>query len=394
MKSLPSPEPRQAAVLARLQGVGLVSNVDRYVSASMLVTLTRQFQAPLTQVAMVTSGHLLAYGVSQLPWSGVLARRGPVRVMRMTLVVAGASACSAALAPDLGWLVVARVIGGAFLAPAVPTALLYVGTRLQGDIRRRGFEGIVSANGIGIVLAVAIASVATATNAWRLGYLVSGIMLTGCGLLTSGLQESVTHSEPRSGMRAVPAETSTERDGGHLGRTLRVMSLVFVEGAVVVGAVLVLPALAEAAGQVRVTSAATLAVYGLAMPLTRAAMRRLPLLTTLTAPVRSAALLLCALPLLLVVCPPIPALLTTAALLGAAWSILHPALQDAATRSWPSRTPTVLALFVSALFLGGATGTQAFAALAEGSGTLMLAVGCTAGAVLLILVERLSRSLT
>ncbi len=380
-------------VLARLQGVGLVSNVDRYVSASLLVTLTRQFNAPLTQVAMVTSGHLLAYGLSQLPWSGVLAWRGPVRVMWITLVFAGVSACCAALAPGLGWLILARVAGGAFLAPAVPAALLYVGTRLSADVRRRGFEGIVSANGLGIFLAVGIASVATATNAWRWSYLVSGIMLAGCGLLTSRLPESVTPVEPLSGVSAAHTGTSIEREGGHFGPVLRVMSLVFIEGAVVVGAVLVLPALAESAGHVHMTSAATVGVYGLAMSITGAVMRRLPPLTTLTAQVRLVALLLCALPLLLLVCPPLPALLTSAALLGAGWSILHPALQDAATRSWPSRTPTVLALFVSALFLGSAAGTQVFAALAEDSGTLLVGVGCVAGAVLLTLVERLGRSL-
>jgi len=106
-------------------------------------------------------------------------------------------------------------------------------------------------------------------------------MLAGCGLLTRRLPESVPPVEPLSGVSGGHTGTSIEREGGHFGPVLRVMSLVFIEGAVVVGAVLVLPALAEAAGHVHMTSAATVGAYGLAMWITGAVMRRLPPLTTL-----------------------------------------------------------------------------------------------------------------
>jgi len=383
-------EPSEAATLARLQSIGLVSNVDRFVGASLLVTLTRHFHAPLTQVALVTSGHLVAYGLCQLPWSAVLSRLGPVAVMRIALLGAGVSACLAALAPNLEWLILARVVGGSFLAAAVPAALLYVGTRIHPDGRQRGFEGIVASNGLGIILAVGIAILATAVDEWRLGYLASGVMLTLSGLLVGTLRRPRT-TDLFTTKGTANSQPPVVSDRGHVGRTARAVGLVFVEGMVIVGAVLVLPALAEGAGQGRTTSAATVAVYGLAMSVTGLVTRRLPPLRTLATRVRAASLLICAPVLVLAVWPPLPALLTGAALLGAAWSVLHPALQDAATQSWPSRTPMVLALFVSALFLGSAGGSQLFASLAEGPGRVAAGLTFVVGAALLQLEERLTR---
>jgi MFS family permease len=355
------------------------------------VVLTHRFHASLTAVAVVASGHLLAYGLSQLPWVALLARCGPVLTMRIAMGGAGLCAGIAALAPNLGWLIAARVAGGAFLGAAVPAALLYVGTRLPTGDRPRGFAAIVSANGLGIVLAVAIAIVATSTDVWRVAYLLTGGALLLCAVAVTGLsgRDAVADSEPSSH----PDSAGSPR-GQQVGRVVRTLVLVLIEGVLVLGAVIVLPALASQGGHSRQVAAATVAVFGITMPLTGSLLQRWPLRFTLAARVPVAAGLLCLLPLTALVWERLAGVVFIAMLLGVAWSVLHPVLQAAATSAWPGRTPAVLALFVTALFVGGAVGSQALATVASGHGGAFFTMACAGGGLLLLCVERLTRRVT
>lgn len=386
---MPTAEVLGRPQLARLQGVGLVSNVDRYVSAPLLVALTHRFHTSLAAVALVASGHLFAYGMSQLPWTGVLARHGPVLTMRLALGGAGLSAGVAALSPTLEGLIAARIVGGALLGAAVPAALLYVGTTVAPAQRPRGFAAMVSANGLGIVLAVAIALVATTTDLWWMAYLLTAAALMGCAVAIKGLRDD-DPSTTASRSTAAVTEPSSPTGGRHVLAVLRTLALVLVEGAVVVGAVVVLPALGDRAGQHRAVAAATVALFGVTMPLTGALLRHVSLPFTVGVRVACAASLLLLLPLPVIAGPPLLALLLAAVLLGMAWSLLHPVLQAAATSAWPARTPLVLGAFVTALFVGGAVGSQLLAAVAAARGAMTFAVVCAAGAVLLVAVERLT----
>lgn len=390
-------DPSEGGTLVGLQAVGLCSNVDRYVTAPLLVALAHQFHASLTQTALVLSGNLASYGLTQIPWSVVLNRLGPVPVMRLSLIGAGTSACCAALAPSLASLVIARVVGGALLAAAVPAALLYVGTRLPGERRRHAFEGIVAANGLGIVIAVAIATIAVLAGVWRVGYLGSGFLLMTGGVLLFGLRlptQRYTLSDVGS-MAATDDHLAAIQvpRWGHVKRSLRPVLLAMVEGVVILGAVVVLPAVAERSGLSRVTSAGTIAVYGLAMPATSMLLRGFPMSFTLAVRTRIACMLLLTLPIAAATLPPLAALFTTAAMLGASWSVLHPALQSAATGAWVSRAPLVVSLFVSALFLGSASGSQFFASIAQNGGPMQIGLACVAGSGVLYLMERLTRRL-
>ncbi len=383
-------EALQRRRLVRLQCVGLVSNVDRYVSAPLLVALTSRFHAPLTAVAVVASGHLLGYGLSQLPWGALLARCGPLLTMRVALTGAALSAAAAAAAPSLGWLIAARVIGGALLGAAVPAALLYVGTRVPATARPNGLAAIVSANGLGIAVAVALAVVATSADAWWLAYAITAAALLACALGLNVLREQPPKPAPVSQGEASPSRAWSAPAAYRVARTL---VLVLVEGALVVGAVMVLPTVADRAGLDRRVAALTLLVFGLTMALTGQLLSRWLLPFTLASRARLAAVLLAGLPLAGWAFPPLLALSILALLLGAAWSALHPVLQAAATASWPDRTPAVLALFVTALFVGGAAGSQALASVATSRGIVMFTVVCAAGGLLLAGIERGTRGM-
>lgn len=375
--------------------------------------MAAEFGVPVAAAAVVVSGHLLAYGAGQLPWAALTQRWGAVRALRASLCGAGVFAGAAAAAPSVQWLVASRAVGGLFIAAAVPAALLYVGTYVRADEQHRGFSAIVAANGVGIVLATGVAAVAVATEQWRAAYAVVGLLLVGCSLAVGAL------NKPRRGAPAVAHEGRRAAPGGgddaardgpvntvhgvvRANRLQHVVGappvdvvrpavLVFVEGATVIGAVMVLPVLAAAAALPPAIGWISVAVYGLAMPISSRALthRRtvgvgLPVRTALGCAVLVAA------GAVLWLAPALAAVLVTAALLGACWSAVHPTLQESAAQAWPRRRAYALGVFVTALFAGSAAGTQAFAFAAAG-GASVTALALLLGALALLIAERLTR---
>ena len=343
--------------------------------------------------AVVVSSHLLSYGASQLPWAAITQRWGSVRALRVSLGGAGVFAAAAGAAPNLQWLVASRVVGGMFLAAAVPAALLYVATQVRPEEQQRGFARIVAANGIGIVLATGVAAVAVAGEQWRGGYLAVAVFLVGCSLSVRTLAETREGCAPA---RLAVSQVAQPRRlqhvvGARVGDVVRPALLVMIEGVAVVGGVMVLPVLADAAELPSSVGWISLAVYGFAMPISSRALvqwRRIP--ASLPGRTVLGGFLLLAASAGLWLAPPLVGVLATAALLGCCWSALHPVLQESATHVWPLRRAYALGIFVTALFVGSGTGAQAFAFAAErGAGVTSLAL--LVGALALLLAERLTR---
>lgn len=374
--------------LVRLQAVGLASNLDRYITAPLLVVLAGQFHSPLAGVAAVASAHLLAYGLTQLPWAAVSRRRGSASTMRLALLGTGLAAVAAALAPSLPWLVAVRLIGGAFLGAAVPAALVFVSDELPRAHHKASFRAIVSANGVGIVLAAAIGSTSAHAEMWRIAYLVTGLVALAAGLLARGL-----NPRPDS---PLPCDTSPIRSEAPPTAIALLMPvlLVLLEGIFIVGAVFVLPALAAHGGASPAVAGLSVAVYGLAMPLTSGSLRAAGCggLTLRPRLMGGAALLLLA-GGSLVSLGGASAALVPAFVLGVAWSLMHPALQEATSHSSSGHTTYVMAGFVTALFVGSAAGSQLFPRVLEAFGHIGVAVLCAASAPLLPTVEALTRRL-
>ena len=354
--------------------------------------------------AVVVSSHLLSYGVSQLPWAALTQRWGSVRALRVSLAGAGVCAGAAAAAPSLQWLVASRVLGGVFLAAAVPAALLYVATHVRAEEQQRGFAAIVAANGVGIVLATATAAGAAAAGQWRVGYAAASIFLLGCSL---SVRRLVEHGDTGGGGGDVAAgdvscdvDTGTEARlphrlqdlvGARVADVGRPALLVLVEGVTVVGGVMVLPVLADAADVPSLIGWTSLVLYGAAMPISSRALahlRRTP--AALPARTVVGAAVLVAGSAVLWLAPPVLSVLATAALLGCCWSVLHPVLQEAATQVWPLRRAYAVAIFVTALFVGSGLGAQAFA-FAAGRGAAATSFALLVGALTLLIAERLTR---
>src|SRR5258708_217555 len=117
------------AMLGLLAGPFL-SMVDSTIVNVALPDIAQQVQSPLATAQWITSGYLLALAVV-LPATAFLAKRfGTRRVYLVSLAGFTLASTACAMAPNIAWLIGARVVQGALGAPLVPLAMnLLLGRR-------------------------------------------------------------------------------------------------------------------------------------------------------------------------------------------------------------------------------------------------------------------------
>ncbi len=146
---------------------------------------------------------------------------------------------------------------------------------------------------------------------------------------------------------------------------LAVLTLVFVEGVVVLGVLTYMAPAVQALGSSAAVAGLVAAAFGVgALVLSRVVRRLVGRLSAAGLAAVGAAMLVAgwAVPALAV------SLVTVTAagvLLGGSWAFLHSTLQSWATEVVPGERATTVALFAALLFLGGSVGTAALAPLAD-----------------------------
>ncbi len=357
------PPARAAAVgergrLRLLQLAALTSTCDRFALPPMLVVIGLDLGASLAAVAAVASAYFLAYGLMQPVWGVVSDRIGRVPVMRLALIGACVAGIGSALAPDLLVLGITRILAGACFAALIPTTLVYVGDVWPADVRQRPLSDVLAASSLGIAAATAGAGALAGLVSWRA---VPAVTAVAAGLLWLALARlPEPQRDPVSGnpLRSV---------GGVLRlRWARVvLMLVFVEGAVVLGALTYLAPAVQGLGSSAAVAGLVAASYGVGALLWSRLVR---LLVGRVPPAGLAAIG----GAFLVAGWAVPSVavnivtVTAAGLsIGGAWAFLHSTLQSWATEVAPGERATAVALFAALLFLGSAAGTAAAAPLAE-----------------------------
>jgi predicted MFS family arabinose efflux permease len=339
--------------LRLLQLTAFVSTIDRFAMPPMLLAISRDLGVPLHSVVTAAGIYYLTYGAMQPVWGILSDRLGRVRTLRLTLVLGGiATAASAGVGGILG-LTIARGVAGAFFSAAFPASLIYIGDTVPSARRQQEITGLL----VGVALGTALASVGAGALAqlvsWRATFLVTG----ACALLLAVLLRRLPEpaSKPPPGVLAPLRAVATSPVA------LLVLALAFVEGAVMLGTLTLLPAAMESAGAGTATAGAVTAVYGLAVfvcaPLIGTLSRRWPV-WRLIAVGGGASVVAC---LVAGFSQEVVVVAVVAVLLGLAWSAMHSSLQTWATQVLPGARATIVSLFAGALFAGSAVASAAFA---------------------------------
>lgn len=203
------------------------SSFDRFAISPLLLLVAVDLGATLAQALAVASVYFLAYGMCQPLWGVLSDRFGRVRLMQAALLAAATAGILSALAPNLGLLVAARALTGAFFGAVVPTSLTYVGDTVDEEHRQPALSDLMGAMAVGTALATAVAGFLGDLVGWRVVFALPAVFAVGCSLALRTLPEPPR--EAGGGAVATMIESLRHR------WVLVVVALALVEGAVTLG---------------------------------------------------------------------------------------------------------------------------------------------------------------
>jgi MFS family permease len=313
----------------------------------MLIVIAVGLDAPLSSIVQAAGAYFLAYGLLQPVWGMVSDSLGLVRTVRLTLLCAGLASLASAFAWSPLALGLTRGIAGGFFGSVYPSSLIYLGDTVPADRRQRDITRLM----VGVALGTALASVGGGFVAqvwtWRAAFVVTGVAALVLAVVLRGLPappRTRVHRTVLSPLVAVArSRTATF-----------VLALAFVEGAVLLGALTLLPAAVEDAGATTALAGAVTAVYGVAVFAASGVVGRLSRRlhpSRLIALGAGSASVACG--VLALSRSPAVAIGVTL-LLGLAWTAMHSSLQTWATEVLPGARATVVSLFSGCLFGGSA----------------------------------------
>jgi predicted MFS family arabinose efflux permease len=335
--------------LVLLQLVAIVSTLDRFAVAPMLLAISADLGVPFAETATVATAYFLTYGVLQPVWGMVSDRLGRVRTLRLSLSLAALTGLASAVAPTLALLVVARAAAGACFAAAVPTALVYVGDTVPAARRQARVTDVMTGVAAGTALATAVAGALAEHLSWRWAFAATAVV---AGLLAAAL-------------RRLPEPV---RHAGHGGpgaalRVLRrpwpvvVLALAFTEGFVLLGLFTFVPSAVEDSGRSATVAGGVTAVYGLAVLLAAQVVKRLSAVVPAWRLMAvGGGLAVTGLAVLAAWSATVAGVAAACVVLGGAWAFLHSSLQTWATEVAPDARAAAVSLFAGLLFAGSAVG--------------------------------------
>ena len=349
---------RHTSPLRHLQLAAFVSTLDRFAMPPMLVAIALDLGVPLSEIVTAAGAYFLVYGLCQPLWGTVSDRLGRVRTMRLTLLLAGVLTLASALAWSPVSLGVLRGLAGGLFGAAYPSSLIYIGDTVPASSRQRDIARLMVGVATGTALASVGAGVLADAVSWRVAFVLTGIASVVLAWTLRALPEPVL--ERRAGSPLLPV-----REIGRSPITLLVLLFAFLEGAVLLGGLTLLPSAIESAGATAAVAGAVTGVYGLSVFFSSHVVGRLSAhwhpswLIGLGA---SAAALGCG--LIAVSQAPMMAVVV-ALLIGLAWVSMHSSLQTWATEVLPAARATVVSFFAGSLFVGSALAAVVVADLAD-----------------------------
>src|SRR5258706_1187495 len=127
---------REVGFNVRLLSAGpFVTMLDRFAVAPVLIPIALEFRAPLGTVAIAATAYYFAYGLAQPFWGFASDRLGRIRIIPINPRATAAACALSALAPNLDFLIFARIVAGASVCAILPTALVYVGDMIPFKAR-------------------------------------------------------------------------------------------------------------------------------------------------------------------------------------------------------------------------------------------------------------------
>lgn len=343
----------------RLLSAGpFVTMVDRFALAPLLIPIASDFHVPLGKVAGAATAYYLVYGLAQPFWGFVSDRFGRIRIIRLSLGMAGAGCILSATAPNVDLLIAARILDGMAVCAVLPTALVYIGDMVPFNLRHSVIADVLAAVAIGTTVGSLGAGLFAHFLSWRFMFLVPALIAVVLAFA----------------MKQLPESSAVAPRGGPLGQLVQavrrpwarfVILFAIPEGAMVLGFIVYFAPAIESTGTNPALAGLVVAPYGVAVLIGTQVVRRMASKVVPWVPMTIGGTMAVAGYLVAALDQHVVAILCASVLIGGCYSFFHSTMQAWATDIAPDVRGTAAALFVTGAFTGGALGTGIGAMLVQ-----------------------------
>jgi predicted MFS family arabinose efflux permease len=353
---------------------GFASSASIRVCDPVIPQLAAVFDTSAGEASAVISVFSVAYGL-------FLALYGPLgdRYSKYWLVTMATLACTvgslaAAFAPNLDWLVAARVLTGATAAAIIPLSMAWIGDNVEYGRRQAVLARFLSGQILGMVGGQFLGGLMADTLGWRWSFhvLAALYIVVGLSLLLELLYGGVAAGGVGKSGGGMPLATAM-RSVVRVPWARAILLIGFVEGAAVFGPLAFIPTYLHLRFDLSLTgSAAILGTYGLGGLLYSLTAKRLVRLFGEQGLAAGGGALLCVAFITLLTGTAWQCALGACLIAEFGFYMLHNTLQINSTQMVPGARGSAVALFVSAFFLGQSTGVALAAWAVDAVGPLWL----------------------
>jgi MFS family permease len=249
---------RKKEKLGSLYAASFLGNFDRIVIIPLLVPAAQTFHVGLGSVTLALTAYLLLFGIMQPVYGLISDMVGRVPVMTVALAALCIADLVAALAPNVGLLVVGRALAGGAGSALLPVAVAYVGDRVPFERRQRTVATVLSVGAVGVATATVAAGVLTHLLSWRAAIGVTALVAPIVAVLVARLPEAFVKPTDRPMLSARLGWAFSQ------GWFRFLVVLAFVEGAAMLGFFNFFAPALQAHGKTVVITGLVTGSYGLA----------------------------------------------------------------------------------------------------------------------------------
>ena len=176
----------QMWVLALASAAALMVALDQLVVATALSTIRRDLHASIETLEWTVNAFTLTFAVLLMTGAALGDRFGRRRMFVTGLTVFTAASAACALAPSIGWLILARAVQGMGSALVMPLAMALLSAAFPPETRGRALGVFTGLTGVAVVGGPVVGGAVTEDLAWQwifwinvpIGLLVIPLVLT------------------------------------------------------------------------------------------------------------------------------------------------------------------------------------------------------------------------
>jgi EmrB/QacA subfamily drug resistance transporter len=154
-------------VLALTSVASLMVALDALVVTTALPTIRTHLHASIAQLEWTVNAYALSFAVLLMTGAALGDRFGRRKLFVAGLGLFSAASAACALAPSIGWLILARAIQGSGAALVMPLAMALLGSAFEGEARAKALGIFSGVTGLAVLGGPVVGGAITQGIAWQ-----------------------------------------------------------------------------------------------------------------------------------------------------------------------------------------------------------------------------------